>query len=392
MAGLSKPLDDRWAQARRVLLVRLDNLGDVLMSTPAMVAVRQRLPHARLTLLASPSGAAIQPHLPVLDDAIVYRAPWVLGGPDDEGAEQDRQMVEHLRAQDFDAAIIFTVATQSALPAALLCRQAGIALCLGYARENPYRLMSHWVRDTDTVRPDMRHEVQRQLDLVAEVGFDGTARPLDFALHPQDVAQARHKLAQAVGGRNGPYALIHPGATAASRRYDPLAFGEAAALMAASGLSVVFAGGPGEAAQIEAAVMCMRQRGTLPAAVLCGNLTLGELAALIKEATVLVANNSAPAHLAAALGTPVVDLYALTNPQHTPWMARSTVLSHDVPCRDCLRSVCPQGHHDCLRQIAPATVAQAALQWAQVSRPSPVRSSETHAARRNHVAQEAPIP
>jgi ADP-heptose:LPS heptosyltransferase len=74
----------------------------------------------------------------------------------------------------------------------------------------------------------------------------------------------------------------------------------------------------------------------------------------------LIANNSGPAHIAAALGTPVVVLYALTNPQHTPWMATSRVLSHDVPCRGCLRSVCPLGHNACLQAIPASEVAEAA--------------------------------
>src|SRR5690606_17364106 len=83
---------------------------------------------------------------------------------------------------------------------------------------------------------------------------------------------------------------------------------------------------------------------------------------LLSEARLLVANNTGPVHMAAALGTPVVDLYALTNPQHTPWQVPARVLSHDVPCRNCLKSVCPLGHNDCLRGIEPPAVATAALE------------------------------
>lgn len=392
MTGPVTALDERWQAVRRVLLIRLDNLGDVLMSTPAIAAVREALPDAWLTLLASPSGAAALPHLPMVDDAIVYRAPWVAAGLAEPSVQQDRQLLDRLTAERFDAAIIFTVATQSALPAALLCRQAGIPLCLGHARENPYLLMSDWARDADVVRPGMRHEVQRQLDLVGQVGFAATPRALSFVLREDDFTGARQKLARAAGRRLDAYALIHPGATAASRRYDPRAFGEAAWLMDAAGLPVVFAGGRAEAALIDTAVDCMHGAGATPAAIVCGELALGELGALIADAQVLVANNSAPAHIASAVGTPLVDLYALTNPQHTPWMARSTVLSHDVPCRDCLRSVCPQGHHDCLRHVTPAAVAEAALAWAPPGgMPSLLTHSSTHAARRIHAVQEASI-
>ena len=67
----------------------------------------------------------------------------------------------------------------------------------------------------------------------------------------------------------------------------------------------------------------------------------------------VVSNDACPAHIAAALGTPVVDLCALTNPQHAPWQVESGVLFHDVRCRYCYKSVCPQGHHKCLAGVEP---------------------------------------
>jgi ADP-heptose:LPS heptosyltransferase len=68
-------------------------------------------------------------------------------------------------------------------------------------------------------------------------------------------------------------------------------------------------------------------------------------------------------HVAAAVGTPVVDLYALTNPQHTPWLVPHRVLSKDVPCRNCYKSVCPQGHHACLDVGVEEVVAAASELW-----------------------------
>jgi ADP-heptose:LPS heptosyltransferase len=91
-----------------------------------------------------------------------------------------------------------------------------------------------------------------------------------------------------------------------------------------------------------------------------GRLNLAELAALIDKADLLISNNTGPAHIAAAVDTPVVDLYALTNPQHTPWQVRSRVLFHDVPCRNCYKSTCPAGHHDCLKRVPPERVTAAA--------------------------------
>ena len=123
-----------------------------------------------------------------------------------------------------------------------------------------------------------------------------------------------------------------------------------------------------------------------PSISLAGRLSVAVLGALIAEADLLVSNNTGPAHIAAAVNTPVVDLYALTNPQHTPWRVRSVVLSHRVPCRYCLKSVCPEGHNDCLRAIPPSSVVQAALSLLGVarvdtaeSRDAPVRDSQASA-------------
>jgi ADP-heptose:LPS heptosyltransferase len=95
---------------------------------------------------------------------------------------------------------------------------------------------------------------------------------------------------------------------------------------------------------------------------LAGQLSLTELAALLEQTPILISNNTAPVHLASALGTPVVALYALTNPQHTPWRTRNRVLYQDVPCRFCYKSVCPEGHNNCLRLVSPDSIVSAALE------------------------------
>jgi ADP-heptose:LPS heptosyltransferase len=96
---------------------------------------------------------------------------------------------------------------------------------------------------------------------------------------------------------------------------------------------------------------------------LAGALSLGEFAGLMSLSPVLVSSNTGAVHIAAALGTPVVDLYALTNPQHTPWQVPHRVLSRDVPCRHCYKSVCPEGHMRCLDIPVEDVVAAAAQLW-----------------------------
>jgi lipopolysaccharide heptosyltransferase II len=267
-----------------------------------------------------------------------------------------------LRARNFDAAVIFTVCTQSPLPAALMTWLAGVPMVLAHCRENPYQLISHWVLDTES-QPATRHEVQRQLDLVARVGADCRNRQLALRLPAAALLRARGLLAQAGMRDDTPRVVFHPGATAPSRRYPPEHFAAAAhQLHARTGCRIVFTGDAAEEDLVER----IRADMDAPSASLVGRLDVAELSAVIALCDLLVVNNTGPAHIAAAVGTPVVDLYAQTNLQHTPWQADSRVLYHEVPCRGCLKSVCPQGHHDCLRQVAPERVVQAAeelLHW-----------------------------
>jgi lipopolysaccharide heptosyltransferase II len=302
-----------------------------------------------------------------VDEVLAFDAPWVKrpAGALEQAlppGQAEVQWVQRLAAQHFDAAVIFTVCTQSALPAALLCLQAGIPLRLAYSRENPYELLTDWVHDTEVPADGMRHEAQRQLDLVHHVGLQADAQRLLFRYRVEEALSMRHKFEQAGGDLTRPYIVVHPGATAASRRWPAERFGQAAqALADATGCQAVFSGGPDDEPLVQQALAAMRDGGA-GAISLASQLALGELASLIAGAQVTLCNNSAPAHIAAALDAPVVVLYALTNPQHTPWQARSRVLNHPVPCRHCLKSVCPEIHHDCLERVAPQAVVQAALE------------------------------
>jgi lipopolysaccharide heptosyltransferase II len=346
-------------QARNILLVRLDRLGQVLMPTPAFAAIREASPQARLTLLASNAGAAALRHVPVLDDAIVYEAPWVTADAAARGSQAEQALLASLSAGGFDAAIIFTSCGQSALPAALLCRMAGIPLRLAHSSEDPHDLLTHWVPDADRCAPNMRHEVARQLDLVRAAGFHTCDERMLFRYPVGDVMTMRRKFAQAGADMLRPYIVVHPGAAALSRRYPPERFGQAAeAIARATGCQVIFSGSGPEQGLIGLARAAMTEASVS----LAGQLSLGELGALMAGAQVALCNNSAAAQIAAAVGAPLVVLYALTHPQYTPWKVPARVLKHEVPCRDCQRNECPQAHHDCLRRIEPDAVTQAALE------------------------------
>lgn len=345
-----------WEQAKRILCVRLDYLGDVLMTTPALRALRQSLPDRHITLLTSPGGAAVAPYIPEVDDTIAYGAPWMKSS-DEHSAETDLAMIRRLAREAFDAAVIFTVYSQNPLPAAMLCYLAGIPLRLAHCHENPYRLLTHWERDPEP-QERIRHEVRRQLDLVESVGARTADERLSFRIPPADATFAQSLLGAMGIDAARPWIVLHPGASAPSRRYPPQHWTTAAgALLQRLRCPLIFTGSEQEAPLVE-----QIRRGMPGTHSLAGQLSLGQLAALIAQAPLLISNNTGPAHIAAAVGTPIVDLYALTNPQHAPWQVPSRVLFHDVPCRNCYKSICPHGHNDCLAKVPPAQVVDAALE------------------------------
>ncbi|ARP83397.1 glycosyl transferase [Bordetella genomosp. 8] len=358
--GPTAPVDaaaQGWRNARNLLCIRLDNMGDVLMTTPALRALKAVRPDRRITLLASRSGAAIAPHVRDIDDVIVYEAAWMKNAA--SPPERFHATVQQLRERRFDAAVVFTVYSQSALPAALLCHAAGIPRVLAYSRENPYHLISDWAREIEPL-PEPRHEVQRQLDLVATIGAQAPDRHLAFSVRDADQAGLDKVLRARDLSLPRDCVLAHCGATAESRRYPAALFAQAIDMVAGAGGCVILTGSPDEQALVDdvMARSCDPRR----LVNLAGALTLGEFGALIARASLLISNNSGPVHIAAALGTPIVDLYALTNPQHTPWEVPHRLLYRDVPCKYCYRSVCPLGHHACLSAVDPWQVAQAAFE------------------------------
>ncbi len=325
------------------------------MTTAAIRALREARPGRHVTLLTSPAGAPIASLVPDIDDVLVYDAPWMMATAPRTDSEPEFRMIERLRAGHFDAAVIFTVYSQNPLPSALLCYLSDIPLRLAYCHENPYQLLTDWVLDPEPAR-EVRHEVRRQLDLVATVG----CRAQDERLSLRVPATARRRvsaLLEEVGiDRTRRWLLVHPGATAPSRRYPPEAFAQVARrLVLDEGWQVVFTGTAPERPLIEGIQRAM----AAPSQSLAGSVKLPELVALVEAAPLLLSNNTGPVHIAAAVGTPVVDLYALTNPQHTPWAVPARVLSHDVPCKWCYKSVCPEGHNNCLTLVTPESVVRA---------------------------------
>jgi lipopolysaccharide heptosyltransferase II len=346
-----------WSAAKRILCIRLDSLGDVLMTEPALRALKESGNGRSITLLTSPAGAAAVALIPEVEEVIVYEPPWMKASQPQKTSAQEFKMISRLKGARFDAAVIFTVYSQSALPPAMLAYLADIPLRLATCRENPYSMLTDWVAETEPGQ-QIRHEVRRQLDLVATVGARAADERIRIQIADEDCRFVQANLEELGIGPNTRWISVHAGASAASRRYAPEKFALVARILSERfGILSLFTGADQEIDLVEA----IRSEAGVESRSLAGRLSLGQLAALISASPLLLSNNSGPVHLAAGAGTPVVDLYALTNPQHTPWMAPNRVLSHDVPCKYCYKSICPLGHHACLEHVQPEEVVNAVV-------------------------------
>jgi len=315
-----------WQHCKRILCVRLDNMGDLLMSAPAMRALKTTL-GCHLTLLTSTMAQPLVKSLPEIDDVLLFDAPWVktATAANSEGFDL---LVQQLRSGSFDGAVIFTVYSQNPMPAIMLTYLAGIPLRLAYCRENPYGLLTHWVPEKEPYS-FIRHQVQRDLELVREIGAAATDEKLylqtDDSLWPNITQQ----LESAGVDPRQPWLLLHPGVSELKRQYPTEQWIRLGRLLRQllPAYQLIFTG-----VQEEQTLISEIQEGIGAGTFsLAGRLQLAAFITLIKHSPLLLSVNTSAAHFAAATGTPVVVLYAKTNPQHTPWQARGRVLYFDVP-------------------------------------------------------------
>ncbi len=319
-----------------VLVVRLDSAGDVLLSGPAVRAVAAGA--RSVTYLCGPRGRAAAGLLPGVDDIVVHRAPWIDPEPQPVSAAVTAALVEDLAGRSIDQAVIFTSFHQSALPTALLLRLAGVAIIAAVSEDYPGSLLD--VRHR--VDPDV-HEVQRSLSLVAALGFDLPAGD-----------DGRLRIVPVPPGPTlpitGPYTVVHPGASVPARAWSAQANAAVVEALVGTGRRVVVTGGPDEVDLTR----FVAGPSHVDVVDLGGRSDLAGLAAILAGAEAVVVGNTGPAHLAAAVGVPVVSLFAPTVPaaRWAPWGVRSVLLGDQtIACAGCRAKLCPVAGHPCLTSV-----------------------------------------
>jgi ADP-heptose:LPS heptosyltransferase len=330
-----------------VLVVRLDSDGDVLLAGPAVRAVAAGA--SRVTLLCGPRGRQAAALLPGVDEIVVWRSPWIDPEPRPVTRGDVDVVVERIAALAVDRALVLGSFHQSPLPTALVLRMAGVPWIGATSVDYPGALL-----DLRHVISHDVHEVERSLDL---------ARAAGFPLPPGDDGRlaVRRAGTEPVGGE---YVVVHPGASVPARAWAPESGAALVDALVAAGRRVVVTGGPGERA-LTALVAGSPRDEVLD---LGGETDLAGLADVIAGAGAIVVGNTGPAHLAAAVGTPVVSLFAPTVPaaRWRPWRVPHELLFAPVPCAGCRARVCPVEGHPCLGAVEVADVLAAVERLAPV--------------------------
>jgi ADP-heptose:LPS heptosyltransferase len=335
-----------------MLVARLDSLGDVLLAGPCVRAVAARA--GSVTMLAGPRGSAAAHLLPGVSDVIEWCAPWIDPEPPAATPESLAWLREAIRKSDVDGALILTSFHQSPLPLALLLREAGVRRTGAVSVDYPGSLL-----DLRHQVPDDLPEAERALSLAAAAGFP---------LPPGDdgALAVRRPLpdVRAMVGDPG-YVVVHPSASVPARQASPIRSADFVRRLVSEGHRVVVTGSPAERALTGFVADGL-------AVDLGGRTSLAQLAAVLAGANVLVAPNSGPAHLAAAVGTPVVSLFAPVVPaaRWAPYRVPVALLGdQDAPCRDSRARWCPVPGHPCLDLVTADDVAGAVARLTATRQP-----------------------
>lgn len=331
------------------MLVRATNwLGDAVMTTPALAAVREGFPDARIVLLARPPVAELFRHHPDVDEVMLYERPGR-----HEGGLGRLRLAGELRRRRFDGALLL----QNAFDAALIAFLGRIPERAGYPTDGRRILLTLPVPLTPAILE--RHEVEYYLCLVDGLGIP---RPVPVALKLAVTEEEREAMGKRLASlgieRDAPIVTINPGATYGSaKRWYPDRFAAVADTLSAEwSARVVVVGSTAEsplAGEIEAATRN-------PPVNLAGKTTVRELMALLSLSSFLVTNDSGPMHIGAALGVPLVAIFGPTDWRRTsPWSPLAKVVRVEIDCSPCRRRVCDRGH-ECMLGVTPGMVVDAA--------------------------------
>lgn len=328
------------------IVVRAPNwVGDAVMSVAALRELRRLFPNSHITVVSKPGTADVFAGANYIDDVLVYKR---------AGLRSFFDQVHAWKQREFDLALLF----QNAFEAAAISLMARVPLRVGYATERRALLLTHAVPVPEW--KNERHEIFYYLNLVAELerrltGTSHEPSAPDFGILVSDNQKkaARRLLIERNADVSKPLVLLCPGSVnSRAKRWPAERYAALADQFADTGATVALIGAPSEL-DVSEAVSGMAQR---PPLILTGQTSVSEVVTLISIADVLITNDTGPAHIGAAVGTPTLVIFGPTNPLTTrPFGPAGEILRQPPACAPCMLRDCPIDHR-CLTAIAPEEV------------------------------------
>jgi heptosyltransferase-2 len=328
-------------------MIRSTNwIGDAIMTTPAIRAIRKKFPHAQITLLAKPWVAPVFQYSPHIDNIMQYDSNGYHAGLNGK-----IQLIKDIRNQNFDTAILL----QNAIEAAILVFGAGIKRRVGFNTDARGVLLTHAVPISKAIKSI--HQTRYYVKMLESAGIPNAGLDLELFIGTSDSLSAYRYLQKINASPDIRWIGMNPSATyGTAKQWFPKRFAQLADRIAKNyHASILIFGGPKDK-QLGEQVCEMMQT---PAVNLAGQTTLGMAMALIQKCHAFVTNDSGLMHIACALQTPLIAIFGSTNPITTgPIGNMSHIIQVKAPCSPCLLTDCPKKHHICMDAVSVDMVYQ----------------------------------
>jgi heptosyltransferase-3 len=335
-----------WQQVRRVLVVRLRSIGDTVLTTPSLFALKRFLPQVRVDILLEDWVAPVLQGFPFVDQIITLK----------RGSATSRvRTASQIRGNKYD--VVYNL--HGGTTATLLTRATGARHRVGYSSYQYARLHNHLAPSSSSLwSRDKTHSVEQQLAVLGWTGVPVTDRPpTQLAITKQAAESIAARLRQAGLDITTPFAVIHPTAAFDTKQWAIDKFARVAENLSARRLPAVVITAPAEARVAEK----LRQDSKIPVTTLT-NLSLPEVTALTSQARLFVGNDSGIAHIAAAVGAPCVIIFGSSNTAHwRPWAkSAAEVVLEEMECQPCHGYYCEKFEQpECIKRVPVERVVAA---------------------------------
>jgi lipopolysaccharide heptosyltransferase II len=328
-----------------ILVIKFSAFGDIILITPALKAIRAKFPKAKVSLLTSEAGSEILKHCPYIDEILIYDYK--------QQSQKPKSILElgsALRRKNLDLVIDL----QNNRRSHLLSFLSFASKTVGYNNRKLSFLLNVKVRLPELKLPPVDH----QFNLLSAIGIEKEAEP-KLELWPQkEDADYIHKLLSShwAGGAQK-LVGINIGASWPTKRLSAQQMAKLCDLLAAKDFRVILTG---DESGVETADSVMKMASSQPINA-CGKTSLNQLACLIKKCACFVTSDSAPLHIAAAMGTKTVAVFGPTDPlRHAPPNKNSKIIKRELECSPCYKASCKE--LNCVQKIKPEEIAAAVLE------------------------------